>query len=35
MRIEMEVIIWMVVILGLNFGALGYFLWRLLRKKGS
>jgi H+/Cl- antiporter ClcA len=28
----MEVIIWMVIILGINFGALGYFLWRLLKK---
>ncbi len=31
----MEVIVWMVIILGLNFGGLGYFLWRLLRRKSS
>jgi len=30
----MEVIAWMIIILGINFGALGYFLWRILRKRG-
>ncbi len=31
----MEVMVWMVLILGINFGALGFFLWRILRKKKS
>lgn len=31
----MEVVVWMIIILGLNFGALGFFLWRLIRKKNS
>jgi hypothetical protein len=35
MRNEMEVVVWMIIILGLNFGALGFFLWRLTRKKKS
>jgi hypothetical protein len=29
----MDLVIWMVIILGLNFGGLVYLLWRVLRKK--
>jgi hypothetical protein len=29
----MDLVIWMVIILGLNFGGLVYLLWRVRRKK--
>lgn len=31
----MDVILWMVIILGLNFGVLVFLLWRLVKKKSS